>query len=126
MAACSELSVRAESGPSFSSACGCPVFSYPPICSPRAWKCSKPGAAGMSLIIAFVFLAVFIAVLLLYFGFQAEPDARRKKISARLAAIPADAGSRDQDDVMNTIVRDDARSSVPWVDRILQRVDALA
>ena len=80
----------------------------------------------MSLIIAFVFLAVFIAVLLLYFGFQAEPDARRKTITARLAAIPPDAGSRDQNDVMDAIVRDDARSSVPWVDRILRRTDALA
>ena len=80
----------------------------------------------MSLIIAFVFLAVFIAVLLLYFGFQAEPDARRKTITARLAAIPPDAGSRDQDDVMDAIVRDDTRSSVPWVDRILRRTDALA
>lgn len=72
-----------------------------------------------------VFLAIFAAVLLVAFGLQGSPEARRKLTSSRLAAIPVDPNFQEVGDDLEGILRDESMSQVPWLNRILKRIDVL-
>ncbi|MEP6961030.1 MAG: type II secretion system F family protein [Acidobacteriota bacterium] len=76
----------------------------------------------MNLFIAIVFVAVFLSVVLVFFGLQAGAAARKKMTSARLAAISSTAGEPIVD-VLQVILRDTELSSVPWLHRVLLRMD---
>lgn len=78
----------------------------------------------MGIIIA-VFLAIFAAVVLVAYGLQANPEARRKLTSARLAAIAVEGGSQEPADGLDGIFRDESLSHVPWLNRVLTSVDFL-
>jgi tight adherence protein B len=79
----------------------------------------------MNAFVIVVFLAVFCCVLIVHIGLQARSSAHRKAVKTRLAAIP-NAPREPHEDVLDTILRDDALSSLPWLDRVLRKVDLLA
>ncbi len=78
----------------------------------------------MSPFVLFVFAAVFCCVLLIYVGLQAASAARKKMTSSRLAGISSNTVQVDTD-VLDAILRDDSLSSLPWLDRVLKRIDIL-
>ena len=78
----------------------------------------------MALIVT-VFLAIFAAVVLVAFGLQSSPEARRKLTSTRLAAIPVDPNFQEVGDDLEGIIRDQSMSQLPWLNRILTSIDVL-
>ena len=76
----------------------------------------------MSPFALFVFVAVFACVLVVYFGLQAASSEKRKLTTSRLAAIQGNAQQSHVNE-LDAILRDDSLSDMPWLDRLLRRVD---
>ncbi|HUQ92727.1 MAG TPA: type II secretion system F family protein [Bryobacteraceae bacterium] len=77
------------------------------------------------LIISLVFLAVFLLVIAVAFHLHSEPAAQRKITATRLAAISANAISKQADAQVDEVLRDQKFSSTPWLNTQLLKVDTL-
>src|SRR5258708_1050118 len=124
MAVSWERSSPPESAPSSWSGCGFPALCCRPRYSKRLGRCNRHGGWEMTIIIT-VFITVFASVLLVSYGLQAKSKARRRLTSTRPAAIPVEAGLLAANDMAEDLLRDDALSSVPWLDRLLQKMNTL-
>lgn len=79
----------------------------------------------MPILVAFVFFGAFAIVLLLSMSFDSSGVQARKKTQERLDSISLAAERSPQDEGIG-LVREEILSSIPWVNRWLQRQDLLA
>lgn len=79
----------------------------------------------MPILVAFVFFGAFAIVLLLSMSFDSSGVQARKKTQERLDSISLAAERSPQDEGIG-LVREEILSSIPWVNRWLQRQDLLS
>ncbi|HTB97241.1 MAG TPA: type II secretion system F family protein [Terracidiphilus sp.] len=78
----------------------------------------------MGLIVAFVFLAVFVVVALLAAAFGVGSSKQDKEMLARLdSALATGKGKSDMADLLVDVRKSDLLSTIPWVDKLLRKME---